>query len=72
MERIAGPLSDLEPLLVKFDPSKDAEELNRQVKHLREKRLRDDEADFMEDEDLEELVQDQEPDWDLRGLIEDG
>jgi hypothetical protein len=68
MERIAGPLSEIEPLLVKFDPARDAKELERKVRALREKRIRDDEEDFLAEDDLEELIRDQDPDWDLHDL----
>lgn len=68
MERIAGPLTDLEPLLLRIDPERDAAELNRRVKSLREQRIRDDEASFLDEAEIEGLVAEQDPDWDLRGL----
>jgi hypothetical protein len=68
MERVAGPLSEMELLLVKFDPDRDSEELERRVRTLREKRIRADEEDFLEEGELEELIRDQDPDWDLHGL----
>jgi hypothetical protein len=68
MERIAGPLAEMEPLLMRFDPDRDAEELSRRVKSLRERRIRNDEEDFHDEAELEELMEEQDPNWDLRGL----
>jgi len=70
MERIAGPLSEIEPLLVRFDPDRDAEELGRRVRSIGEKRIRADNEDFLEEDELDELIDGQDPDWDLHGLGE--
>jgi integrase len=71
MERIAGPLTELEPLLLRFDPERDGAELNRRVKSLREQRIRDDQEDFLDEAEIDDLIAAEDPDWDLRGLPEE-
>jgi hypothetical protein len=67
-ERISGPLNDLEPLLRGFEPERDGQRLEAAVRKLLAYLLRADEKDFLEEEDLEDLISAQDPDWDLRGL----
>lgn len=70
MKRIAGPLMEIEPLLLRFDPERDGPELERRVRALRENRIEMDEEGFLTPEEIEELIHEQNPDWDLDGLDE--
>jgi hypothetical protein len=67
-ERVAGRVAEMEPLLANFDPARDGPVLQRNVRKLAEGLLREDERDFMDDEELDHLVSSHDPDWDLRGL----
>jgi hypothetical protein len=68
MQRIAGPLVEIEPLLRRFDPERDGPTLERSVRNLRERLIRQDEEGFLLPEEIDDLVNEQDPDWDLRGL----
>lgn len=71
MERIAGPPREIDPLLLRFDPDRHGQELERKVRTLRENRIRRDEEGFLLPEEIDDLIGEQEPDWDLRGLDPD-
>jgi hypothetical protein len=67
-ERVAQPLVEHDALLRSFDPDRDAIKLQRVVRALLTELLRKDEEDFLDDSELEALLDSQDPDWDLREL----
>lgn len=64
LRRIAGPLREIDPLLLKFDGERDGPELERRVRRLWEARIREDEEHFMDQQDIETLIREQNLDWD--------
>lgn len=67
-ERVAGPLNSLSALLRAFVPERDGIVLQRHVRALLATLLREDEEHFLDDQELEQLLAEQDPDWDLRGF----
>lgn len=64
LRRIAGPLREMEPLLLKFDGERDGPELDRRVRQMWEARIREDEDGFMDPDEIEALIREQDLDWD--------
>lgn len=69
--RAAAPLSELEPMLRAFEPSRDGARLEKAVRSLLADLLREDEGELLTDDELDDLVRLQDPDWDLRDLQSD-
>lgn len=66
-ERVPGRLAELEPMLRAFEPEKHGPQLDRHVRALMQSLLREDHEDFLDEDALRELLEGQDPDWDLPG-----
>lgn len=66
-ERVPGRLVELEPMLRAFEAEKHGPALDRHVRALMKSLLREDNEDFLDDDELRELLEHQEPDWDVPG-----
>jgi hypothetical protein len=67
-DRVAGRLTELEPIFRAFEPERDGERLGASIREVLRDVVRDDEHDFLAEEDIEALLADLDPDWDVRGL----
>jgi hypothetical protein len=67
-DRVAGRLLELEQILRDIDAVDNAARLEMAVKDLLAQLLRDDEQDLLPQTELDELLEAQDPDWDVPGF----
>jgi hypothetical protein len=67
-DRVAGRLLELDSVLRALVPARDGGKLGELIRQLMKDLLREDEEAGLTDEELAELLAEQDPDWDVRGL----
>jgi hypothetical protein len=67
-DRAAGPLSGCEPILNAFIPEQHGTLLANAVSDIMRSLVEQEEKDFLDDDEIADLLAKQDPDWDLRGL----
>ena len=70
-DRVAGRLAEHAPMLWRFNADRDGADLDRIVRRVMRDLLHEDERDFLDflnEDDLEALLDEQDRDWDVRGL----
>jgi hypothetical protein len=66
--RVAGPLAQLEPTLRRFERSRDGPALDGAVRVLLRTLLAADHDEMLDEDELSDLIESQDPDWDVREL----
>lgn len=64
-DRVAGALAERAPMLWNFNAESDGSQLEAVVRKLLQELLREDHADSLDESELAELVEEQDPDWDI-------
>ena len=65
-DRVAGRITEIGPTLININGGQNAARLEATIKDLLRQLLRADEEEFLPEEELEELLEAQDPDWDIR------
>lgn len=63
--RVADRLLELDPVLDSFDSKRDGPALDAAVRHINQRLVIADNEDFLDDEELQRLIDEQDPDWDV-------